>query len=62
MEGLEIPQKFTGHDGFPIDGTEGFCIFLERFAYPCRYLDTIPRFARPVPQLFMASNVVLDYL
>lgn len=61
MEGLEIPQKFTCYNGFPIDGTEGFCIFLERFAYPCRYLDTIPRFARPVPLLFMASNVVLDY-
>lgn len=37
-------------------------MLLKRFAYPCRYLDMITRFARPVPQLCMASNLVMDYI
>ena len=29
MEVLGIPEKFTCYNGFTIDGTEGFCIFLK---------------------------------
>ena len=32
-----------------------FCIFLKRFAYPCR-LSLIPRFAGTVPELCMTSS------
>ena len=39
-----------------------FVLFLKRFAYPCRYQDLISRFGRPVPQLCMISNKVLDFL
>ena len=35
---------------------------LKRFAYPCRYSDMVPRFARPVPVLSMITNEVLDYI
>ena len=42
-----------------VDREEAFCIFLKRFAYPCRYVDLIPRFARPEPQLCMISNAVM---
>ena len=37
-------------------------MLLKRYAYPCRYLDMITRFARPVPQLGMANNLVVDYI
>ena len=33
---------------------EALCIFLKRFAYPCRYVD------RPEPQLCMISNAVMN--
>ena len=39
-----------------------FCTLLKRFAYPCRYSDMVPRFARPVPVLSMITNEVLDYI
>ena len=35
---------------------------LKRFTYPCRYADLVPRFGRPVPQLCMIINLVVDYL
>ena len=38
------------------------CVLLKRLAYPCRYFDPIYRFARPVPELCMIYNVVLDWI
>ena len=41
------------------DKEEALCIFLKRFAYPCRYQDLMLRFGqRAVPQLCMISNQV----
>ena len=37
-------------------------MFLERFAYPCPFVDMVARFGRPVPQLSMITNRMLDYL
>ena len=37
-------------------------MLLRRTAYPCRYSDLIPRFGRPVPELSMITNCVVDYL
>ena len=44
------------------NSVEAFYILLKHFAYPCRYQDIIYQFARPVPQLYMISNLVLDVL
>ena len=35
---------------------------MKTFAYPCRYSDMIPRFARSVPELCIISNDIMDYL
>ena len=61
MEVFHLPDQFTCYNGLKLDGLEGFCMLLKRYAYPCRYLDMITRFARPVPQLCMASILVIDY-
>ena len=37
-------------------------MLLKRLAYPCRYSDMIPRFGRPVPEMSMMTNVVLDWI
>ena len=59
---LQLPDVFKCNNGVVCDSIEAFCIFLKRFAYPCRYQDIMYRFARPVPQLCMISNLVLDFL
>jgi len=56
---LNLPDRIVCYNGVNVDRTEAFCIFLKRFAYPCRYVDLIPRFARPEPQLCMISNAVM---
>ena len=45
-DALQIPAVFTCKcdQETVCDGIEGLCIFLKRFAYPCRYSDMIPMF------------------
>ena len=59
---LEIPTEIRCYNGLVIDKIEGLSILLKRFAYPCRYLDMVHRFARPEPQLCMISNQVLNII
>ena len=59
---LQLRDVFKCNNGVVCDSVEAICIFLKRLAYPCRYQDIMYRFARPVPQLCMISNLVLDFL
>ena len=59
-DALQIPDKIVCHQRTICDGMEGLCMVLKRLAYPCRYSDMIPYFARPVPVLSMITNTVFD--
>ena len=50
---LTLPDRIICYNGVNVDMVEAFCIFLKRFAYPCRYVDMIPRFGRPELHLCM---------
>ena len=39
---------------------KGFFLMLKLFVYPCGYFDVISPFARPIPELCMITNTVLD--
>ena len=41
---------------------KGLRMLLKRLAYPCRYSDMIARFGRPVPELCMITNRVMDFI
>ena len=56
---LNLPDRIVCYNGVNVDRAEAFSIFLKSSAYPCRYVDLIPRFARPEPQLCMISNAVM---
>ena len=62
IELFGFPEVFTCYNGVVCDSVEAFCLLLKRFAYPCRYQDLMSRFGRPVPQLCMISNQVLNFL
>ena len=57
---LNLPQVYRCHNRLNIDSVEALCVCLKRFAYSCRYADLVPRFGRPVPQLCMICNLVVD--
>ena len=58
---LHLPEVFRCQNCVLVDTVEGLCI-VTRFAYPCRYADLIPLFGRPVSQLCMVANLVVDYV
>ena len=59
---MHVPDEIRCYNRVVVDGIEALCIFLKRFAYPCRYSDMLPRFARPVPQLCMTSNQMMNFI
>ena len=60
---FEIPEVIRCYNGKVFDKEEALCIFLKRFAYPCRYQDFMLRFGqRAVPQLCMISNQVQNVI
>ena len=61
-EALDIPKTFFCHQDTTAPGIEGLCVLLRRLTYPCRYSDLIPRFGRPIPELSMIYNIVLDHI
>jgi len=40
-DALRIPAVFKCRQGTVCDGTEGLCILLKRFAFPCCYSDIV---------------------
>ena len=61
-QALRIPNRFVCPQGTVCSGMEGLCILLKRLNYPCRYSDMVHSFARPVPELCMITNSVLDWV
>ena len=61
-EVLGLPETFRCSQRTVANKLEGLCMLLRQTAYPCRYSDLIPRFGRPVPELSLITNCVVDYL
>ena len=59
---LDIPDEIVCYNGFKVNGIDALCMFLKRFAYPCRYLDMIPRFGIAIPQLSMICNKMMNIM
>ena len=59
-ETFELPEQIRCYSGTVLNSVEAMCVCLKRFAYPCRYVDLIPRFTRPVPHFSMIANMVTD--
>ena len=61
-EVLQIPDEITCYQRSVCLGLEALCVVLKRLAYPCRYVDMIGRFAKPVPVLCMINNYMIDFI
>ena len=59
---MNIPEMFICYKGVKLTGIECPCILLKRYSYPNRYLDLIARFGRPVPQLWLIANHVMNFI
>ena len=62
LNALRIPASFKCPQGTVCSGLEGLRLLLKRLAYPCPYFGLISTFGRPVPELYMMANTVLDWV
>ena len=58
---FELPPHIITYNRLKVDPTEETCLLFRRLAYPCRYTDLVAKFARPVPELCIIFNHMLDY-
>ncbi|PFX16387.1 hypothetical protein AWC38_SpisGene19327 [Stylophora pistillata] len=59
---LQVPDEVVCYKRLVVDGIEALCVLLKRFAYPIRYSDMCPRFARPVPQFSIITTTMMDII
>ena len=61
-EVLDLPDEIECYNGLVVDKVEAVAMFLKRFSYPCRYADMVPLFSRPIPQICMITNNVMNFI
>ena len=63
-EVLDLPDEIECYNGLVVDKVdhEALAMFLKRFSYPCRYADMVPLFSRPIPQICMSTNNVMNFI
>ena len=59
---MNIPEMFRCYNSVNVTRIEGLYILFKRYSYPNRYLNLIPMFVRPVPQLSMPDNHVINFI
>ena len=59
---LHLPNEFRCAQRTVVGKIEGLCMLLKRTAYPCRLNDMMRRFNRPVPEISMIINTVIDHI
>ena len=61
-ETLNIPEVIMCYNNVRVDGVEALCAVLKRLAHPCRFIDVIQIFARPIPQLSIIYNQMTNLI
>ena len=59
---FSLPETFRCSQSTMANKLEDLGMLLRRTAHPCCYSDLILRFSRPVLELSMTTNCVVDYL
>ena len=59
---LELEIEMVTYNGVKFSNVEGLCLLLRRLAFPCRYVDLIPKFGRPKAVLCVIFNHMLSLI
>ena len=62
VDALQLEEEQLLYNRLKVDTVEAVCVLLKRFAYPCRYPDMVPRFARPVAEICIINNHMMNLI
>ena len=62
---MELSLYFNIHEintynGLTVATVPALCMYLKRYAYPCRYGDLVYHFAGLVPEISIINNHIMD--
>ena len=61
-DAVQLADEFVTYNGLIVESIPALCIYLKRFSYPCRYSDMVSHFARPVPEICIVTNHIIDWI
>ena len=59
---IQLEEEQIMYNRLKIDTIEAVCVLLKCLTYPCRYSDMVPRFARPVAEMCVINNHMMNLL
>ena len=64
---MELSLYFNIHEintynGLTVATVPALCMYLKRYAYPCRYGDLVYHFARLVPEISIRNNHIMELI
>ncbi len=62
QEIFQFPEELIMYKRLKVDTTEAICTLVKRVAYPCRYSDMVPKFARLIRELCVIIKTVMQKL
>ena len=62
VEALQLEEEQIMYSRLKVDTIEAVCVLLKRPTYPCRYSDMVPRFARPVTEICVINNHMMNLI
>ena len=61
-EYLQLPDEIVTYNSLVVGSAPALCIYLKRFMYPCHYGNMVSHFARPVLELCIITNHMIDWI
>ena len=59
---MQLPDEITTFNGLVVASVPAFCVYLKRYPYPCRYGDLMFHFARPIPEVSIITNQMMEMI
>ena len=59
-EQMQLPDEITTYNGLVLASAPALCLYLKRYAYPCRYGDLVSHSVRPIPELSIITNHMME--
>ena len=60
VDQVRLADEITTYNGLVVASVFALCLYLKRYSNPCRYGDLVFHFARPIPELFIITNHIVE--
>ena len=62
VEQMQLPDEITPYSGLVVTSIPALCLYLKCYSYPCRYGDLVRHFARPILELSITSDHMVEMI